>query len=415
MTRAASLLVASALLAGCPRPVADVGDDAVGDGRRYVFLGDRHVATVEEQVRGRTVTRRSSLASQPQERSVVEVSLDERGFLRRARYERRGARGERHVQVEVGTDRAVFRGDGDPRGTPLPAPVVLLDTLRFVAASALPADATLLDLTTGEHARVRLLSERGVLALDEHGLELARVTADGSLVGPGVFSERPTRAAASAAAPTHPSAPAPPDGAYRMDLGDPTLARIVRARAPGQRRLDDGALEIDKRHVLTAPPPTAADRSPSSFLRSDDDAVVVFAREHARGESALADALALAEAIHESVDITGGGGPPSARNTLRRRAGDCDDVTALLVASLRALGHAARPVSGYRHIGGRWAPHAWAEVWDGRGAWVPVDALVPGVGPFATHVSLFEGLGSPLTMGRALGRFRPTVNGLQED
>jgi transglutaminase-like putative cysteine protease len=153
-------------------------------------------------------------------------------------------------------------------------------------------------------------------------------------------------------------------------------------------------------------PPVAGHRAPAWGIESEDDPVVRFARRvtAAAARSPLVDALALAEAIFERMAGRPDAGPPSALRMLAAFRGDCDHATALLVACLRALGHPARALVGYRLWQGRLAPHAWAECWEDRRGWFPVDATLPGMGPFDTHLRLFEGLGSPFTLGRALGR-----------
>jgi transglutaminase-like putative cysteine protease len=61
------------------------------------------------------------------------------------------------------------------------------------------------------------------------------------------------------------------------------------------------------------------------------------------------------------------------------RAGVCQDFAHLFIAVARAMGVAARYVSGYIHAPGAatTASHAWAEAWvPGRG-WVGYDATHP--------------------------------------
>jgi transglutaminase-like putative cysteine protease len=159
--------------------------------------------------------------------------------------------------------------------------------------------------------------------------------------------------------------------------------------------------------------PAAAHRRPAPLLESDDARVRAFAERHAGSErNPWAAASRLAEAVHPLVDAHKREVPPSAVIMLSH-GGDCDGAAALLTAALRALGHAARPVVGYRLHAGRFVPHAWTEVHTKEG-WQLVDATLPRAGTVAPgagrgadgHLKLFEGLGGALTMGRVLGQLR---------
>ena len=284
-------------------------------------------------------------------------------------------------------------------------------------------DVELVDLATGETLSGRFVFDKERrIAEDSFGGIVASCDADGRRVGPGAFAELDKGAIlpSTAHAEITPPAPSNPrDGLTLMLGGRGIPAGALAVSGPGQRVTGEGALPpraafaslqrgvVLDRFVNDASAPRTQHRAPDLFLESDDPTVMAFARLHTSSldgasSGVAADALALAEAVGRLLDTSRGGGPPSAVGALARRAGDCDDATALLVASLRGLGHAARPVVGYRAAGGRWVPHAWAEVHDGR-RWMPADAMVPGIGPFRTHLRLFEGLGSPLTLGRTLG------------
>ncbi len=86
--------------------------------------------------------------------------------------------------------------------------------------------------------------------------------------------------------------------------------------------------------------------------------------------------------------------PPSARNVLEMRRGDCNEHTALYTAMARTAGIPTRVAAGIVYTDtlfstGSFYYHAWPEVW--LGDWVPVD---PTFGQFpadATHIKLVEG------------------------
>lgn len=413
-----SLLLSAGLMGvlGCPKPVQEARDE--GRVERTLFLGGAPVATIVEErsssPSGTRVHRQSALLPRRDDRAVVVVSLDEDGFVVSASYTREGPRGGRRVELRSKAGRRWLEVPATGRRAALPArPVVLFDTLHLVTVPE-RTSVTLVDLASGEAAPGAVLPLEGaVVALDERGDWLARAfppteSQAGGRVGPGAFEESATAPEAAVALDVSPAVPGRDTlrGPWSLDglrLSEDALS----LSGPGQERLPGGpALRLRVARELTDERPAPqAYRDPELFLESDHPDVVAFAKRHARG-SAATDALALAEGIAALVDTSKGGGPPSALSTLQRRAGDCDDVTALLTASLRALGHPARAVVGYRLWRGRLEPHAWGEVYTERG-WLPVDALVPGLGPFETHLRLFEGLGSPLTMGRVLGLVRP--------
>jgi hypothetical protein len=405
-----SLLVALSG-AACPRPLASTAGSR--GATIHLFLGAEHVATISETRDGDIVRRRSALVGSPSDVSTLEVELDDSGLVRRARYERHGPRGAR--LVEVGRDDRGVLALKTPAGSwALPADLVLLETLHHLAPA--PRSVSLLDLASleTEHANIEVLGGE-IVALDRQGVEIARVSAGRpDRQGPGAFVERAPSQRGGAPVQVRPATARPPSRPYRLHLDG--LGRLgAGLAAPGQRRVSPGVIEIDRRHLSREPTPHPTHERAAPFLEADDPRVAAFVSASVPDSASTPTvvALALAEAIQDRLDTSRGGGPPSALGTLERWAGDCDDATALLVAGLRTRGIAARPVVGYRWVGGRWGPHSWALFFDeAAGHWVPVDALVPGVGPFETHVALFEGLGSPLTIGRVLGLVEPRIEEL---
>ncbi len=421
-----AVLLLCAPLAGCPRPL---GEGSAGGASSSLpatlrlFLGGVHVATIEERVREGTVERTSRLVGTSDDVARLRVSLDERGFPRHATYQRQGPHGERQVTLTRQGSKTTLRTRHGEHLLASERPPALLETLHHLRPTS-GTEVVFVDVSSGEIllGSVRADGE-GIVALDDNGAVLARAGADPvRRVGPGRFLEQER----SLAPPSERFTLRPRVGDYPGAAGRVRLSGLeegalasLSVEASGQRALDDRSggvvLQYDSRYRDTSPP-RAADRRAAPFFESDDDAVRAFARQHAPSGVASADALSLANAIHERLNTREGGGPPSAKGTLTRWTGDCDDATALLVAALRASGHAARAVVGYRHHDGALVPHAWAEVYDGN-AWLPVDALVPGLGPFSSHLKLFEGLGSPFTMGRVLGALRvdalPAIAGME--
>ncbi len=131
------------------------------------------------------------------------------------------------------------------------------------------------------------------------------------------------------------------------------------------------------------------------LLEVDDPAI----REAVNG--ILADEIDALTAARRLVDWTFNSlekvpevSPPSARNVLERRRGDCNEHAALYTALARAAGLPTRVAAGIVYTDtlfakGSFYYHAWPEVW--LGTWVPVD---PTFGQFpadATHIKLVEG------------------------
>ncbi len=381
-------------------------------GQRTLYLGTQPVGTIREENAGPQLQRTSRLTGHAaDEPAVTRLSLDPRGFVQSARYMRSSARGHRSVLLEHRTLTDRLSGVQVSLAAP-DRPVVLLDVLHHVARPAAPIDVLVVDLASGEQLLGRLLPRAGggVALVSDTGVPIAHVTAPtehaaGVRQGPGAFVEG---AAGATPAVLHPDAPAVRDH-HRLCLTgiDP---RGLALDGAGQRDLGGGCVELDRDHH---PPAEAWGPVTELFIEHGDPTVQRFAATLTRDRPA-ATAVAMAEAIHRLLDTSQGGGPPSAREAIARRTGDCDDATAWLVAGLRAAGLTARPVVGYRAHEGHYVPHAWAEV-ALDGAWYAVDAMVPGLGAFSTHLRLFEGLGGPLTMGRVLGRLRVTPAGPEGD
>lgn len=376
---------------------------------RTVFFRNAPVATVEEHVTNagaglRSVKRTTELVSG--ERIELHAVVEANGHVREATYRRPG---KRTVQV-VG--RAVRDVDTGVEVT-VRQPVVLLDLLHLAHPSARLA-GTVVDLASGERLDAWLDRESsGVVLRDLDGGVLARANAAGQRIGPGAFAEGDSAPAVSVAPVDLPLAGTGHVAALRLlDVSD--VIPSLRRDGDGQRGAGDRVEFVTTSTVLdpgAGAGPAAPHESttvPELFVEHAAPAVRAFAARHTQGRDPLADAAALAAAVHPLLDPDKSEEPPSAVRMLHV-GGDCDGAAALVAASLRAAGHRARPVVGYRRVDDRYIPHAWAEVWTPRG-WVLVDPAVPAVGARGgAHLKLFDGLGGALTMGRVLGRLRVEV------
>lgn len=394
-------VVALALaLAACADPSKDIVEE-----RRTLWFAGKKAADVLESVRapkkgGLVVDRGVRLVdAAPKDSIQLVANLDARGFLDAARYIRVGPSGRRLVDLRRGASgkHELFTAVGG--GTiELPArPVVAIELVRRVAPTALPADVVFVDVASADWV---------LGSLDAQGRPR---DARGAPLSFGAFVETPADAPAPAwtGPPIAPPIDAPPRPPWRLKLVGLDGVQL-HLDGPGQRGEADGAtpVVVVDPAIVDAAPPQAHHFHVAPFIESRAPPVVTFARSVAPELSAPDAARAIAQAVFPMVDAKKKL-PPSAF-TMLESGGDCDGAAALVVASLRALGHAARPVVGWRVVDGALRPHAWAEVSTPAG-WLPVDATIPAVGPLPTHVRLFEGLPSALNMGRVLGVAAPVV------
>jgi hypothetical protein len=365
--------------------------------RTVTFRGDV-VAHVTERVDGARLVRSTSFDG-----DVIDLvaELDADGFVRRATSVRRRGRAVlRAVGLSGRSVTTLADEHGQPAADGRPAtgavalpdrPAVLVELVHRLRLTA-AASAVLVDLGAGEVLDVRI-ERRGpeLVVLDAAGHVVVRALPEGDRVGPGAFAEGDAP----------PSLPSPP-----VEIPVPGLATLRGLRAPRAEAL------------LGTPSPlrTAGHVAPGLFLESAAPAVRAFAHavcgeavddDAARTRRVLEDARRVGEAVRPLVDAARTHEPPAA-TTMLQRGGDCDGAAALVVAALRACGHAARPLVGYRLVdaGGtraRLVPHAVAEVYTATG-WVKVDATMPALGSLEdTFLPVVEGLGGALSLGRLLG------------
>jgi transglutaminase-like putative cysteine protease len=96
---------------------------------------------------------------------------------------------------------------------------------------------------------------------------------------------------------------------------------------------------------------------------------------------------------------------------LRLGRGVCQDFAHLFLAACRGIGLPSRYVSGYIHLPGEVATHAWCQVWAGRAGWVDVDPT-HGTYPAYDHVKIAIGRDYsdvPPNRGLWKGRAKETI------
>ena len=139
----------------------------------------------------------------------------------------------------------------------------------------------------------------------------------------------------------------------------------------------------------------------SPYVRWDADTVAYAAPSFPPGRPLLASALDLTRRIHADFRYAPGAtsvATPIAE-VLRERRGVCQDFTHLEIACLRALGLAARYVSGYvlnlagkrsERMVGADASHAWLAVYDPSRGWIDLDPTNDTI-PSDQHVTVAWG------------------------
>lgn len=425
------LLSLSFALSACAVPVVPAPQRR-GESR-WLYYGESQVAQVEEQwsVLGPMwrLQRTSSSQILPDTITELEVWLGPEGSVHQAMWRRLGPTQTRVVQLEARGGDVQWHEHGTLRGRIfVDRPIVLPETLHAWKAE-IPTSLTAIDLSSGESLALDWKAN-GLAGIfyDEAGAVFAEIGDTQTQLGPGLFWEHSAmspqaRHSFAAFSDRDSTQMAPMPAALAISWPRSTLAGRwwlagIQAKwpnlaldGPGQQRIAEAGrvgVWLDAEHVdLMAP--LAQDYMPSVGIESDHEGVERFAAEGfsspARPSHAFRDAWEIAKRIHSRMSWSNRGGPPSALSTLATFDGDCDNATALLVAALRARGHAARSVVGYRVWEGTLSPHAWAEVYTPSG-WQSVDPSIPARGPLLTHLRLFEGLGSPLSIGRVLGRLQ---------
>jgi hypothetical protein len=188
-----------------------------------------------------------------------------------------------------------------------------------------------------------------------------------------------------------------------LDLEN-AVARMTRVNERGMLVMPGPPPAVTARDTVS---PAHKERAP--FLESKTSTVATWCRGQAMGEAPVEAAKKVALAVKPKLSKERAGGPPSALMTVQIGGYD-QGGAALVVACVRALGHAGRVVTGtVTGAGGDGdgdgdgddgAPRTWAQVHDGT-AWVDVDALditLEGKQALA-HQARVEGFPGPLTTG----------------
>ena len=112
--------------------------------------------------------------------------------------------------------------------------------------------------------------------------------------------------------------------------------------------------------------------------------------------------------VHDSLDKRATVSVPNALDTLKAKAGDCNEHAVLVAALARAAGIPAKVSVGLVYTRGRFYYHAWNEVF--LGEWTTADALMGQMPTDVTHIKIVEGdLDRQAEMVRVIGQVKLTV------
>jgi hypothetical protein len=419
---------------------------------RGVFHLGRRVGRIDEQetvtATGRIVRTRTLLQIQRGPRRSVlereqEATLGPQGDLLSA--ELRAEELRSRVRVLPGALLLEVEGSGHRFAHRLSRsrPVHLLTTLpRWLAQMGLrPGHTQEIALFDLEHGRLREATVRWGGRQSWHGIPAFEATV---VVSPGVswpilFGETGEILESREPVPgieTRLLRPGDLDRPlYAVDLGawgrvmtsgqiqDPTRVRRLRLRLRG---LPPGLGVPANQEIVAsswprgvkrpAGPATLPELFPAPFIESDALEIQELARLLMAPEADLEEAArAVLTWIQENIRQGDTVGPPSALATLRTRRGNCNEISVLAVALLRAAGFPARLAFGISFIEGTFRYHAWVEA-RAEGRWVAFDPTFGQIPADPTHLLLAAGgMEAQATMLDAVGRLTVEIAQVEEE
>ena len=181
----------------------------------------------------------------------------------------------------------------------------------------------------------------------------------------------------------------------------------------GRQHLTDSVLEITRE---SGEPRQGDDKGQFAaylkagpFIQSDHPKIKALVDQIVGPETDDAKkARAIFDWVYQSLEKRATVSVPNALDTLRIRAGDCNEHAMLLAALLRAAGIPAKVCVGLVYTRGRFYYHAWNELY--LGTWITADALMGQMPADVTHIKFVEGaLDRQAEMLRVIGRVRLTI------
>ena len=112
--------------------------------------------------------------------------------------------------------------------------------------------------------------------------------------------------------------------------------------------------------------------------------------------------------VYDSLDKRATVSVPNALDTLKAKAGDCNEHAVLFAALARSAGIPAKVSVGLVYTRGRFYYHAWNEVFIGE--WTALDTLMGQMPADVTHIKFVEGdLDRQAEMVRVIGQVKLTI------
>lgn len=162
----------------------------------------------------------------------------------------------------------------------------------------------------------------------------------------------------------------------------------------GRQSLRDGVLTIRRESISNFfsqfPDDVKMFLQPSPFIQSDHPMVQDMAGKIvSMDDSVMVKAKKLTAWVYEHVKKTPVISVPSAIDTLKNRAGDCNEHAVLLAALARAAGIPAQVEMGIVYQRGRFYYHAWNVLY--LGDWITVDSVMGQIPADVTHIRFVRG------------------------
>lgn len=185
------------------------------------------------------------------------------------------------------------------------------------------------------------------------------------------------------------------ESVVRVSRGTPDPERLPKvswesaAQAVRSALTPEGMVHVGNETAALA---VAESRLASPLIELTDDLRKFAMNSFAPGRALVDIALDLAGRLADSFTLT-----PLTRTTedgmlhaLRTGRGTVKDLTHLFIGSLRAMGLAARYLTGYVFTGGAGRVHSWVALWVPSGGWVHID---PSAGQLVDHRYVVLGWG----------------------
>ena len=184
-----------------------------------------------------------------------------------------------------------------------------------------------------------------------------------------------------------------------LNSGRQSLAGSVLEIKRESADVEDEAVHVNLAPYLEASP----------FIQSDDPKIQTLADQIVGAvKEDREKARRILNWIYESIEKRGTVSVPNALDTLRAKAGDCNEHAVLFAALARAVNIPAKVSVGLVYTRGRFYYHAWNEVFLGR--WTTLDALMGQMPADVTHIKFIDGdLERQAEMVRVIGKVELTV------